>query len=570
MRVQYSGANNKLVGRLLEDGIIGSDQAEKISSLDYASQIRLLWETESVDQEALARTLARTLYLPYISGDEISAGEEVHSLLGLFDGESAPLLPLSKVNDAILIAVSDPFDLELKDRLEALTGEHVELVIASPQAIRRVLHESAGVVNRLDSISRDAIDKHTFGSRSVNDEHLNIDENSAPIVKLVNTLLREAVAKKASDIHIENHMDKTVFRYRIDGVLRPAMEPLERIYQEALISRIKVMSELDITEKHIPQDGRFRITVEHSPIDFRVSILPGLEYEDAVIRVLDSRSVPGGSDGLRLINLGMSEGSVAVFRDIISNPSGMVIVTGPTGSGKTTTLYAALNELDQAEGKTITIEDPIEYRLPGILQVPVNEKKKLTFSRGLRSILRHDPDRIMIGEIRDRETAEIAVQSSLTGHLLFTTIHAHTPMDVINRFAHMGIPTEELLPSLACIMSQRLLRKLCTQCKVEEAHGISDLASIGLNEHLVEGWSIFKPSGCDSCGGTGYKGRTVISEIIRINPLISRLLIAGASPEEITEASRSDGTISLRECAFDKIRDGVTSVREVKRVLGSI
>lgn len=570
MRAPYSGGNNKLITQLLEDSVISSEQADKIPSMDYAGLIRLLWGMESVDQEALAHSLARVLHLPYIPGEDIRAEEEVHPLFGLFDGESAPLFPLSKANGVIHIAVADPFDLELKDRLEALTGETVELVIASPQAIRCVLHESAGIVNRLDSVSRDAIDKHAFGSISVNDEHLNIDENSAPIVKLVNTLLREAVAKKASDIHIENHFDKTVFRYRIDGVLRPAMEPLERIYQEALISRIKVMSELDITEKHIPQDGRFRITIDHSPIDFRVSVLPGLEYEDAVIRVLDSRSIPGGSDGLRLINLGMSEEAVSVFRKIISNPSGMIIVTGPTGSGKTTTLYAALNELDQSEGKTITIEDPIEYRLPGILQVPVNEKKKLTFSRGLRSILRHDPDRIMIGEIRDQETAEIAVQSSLTGHLLFTTIHAHTPLDVINRFSHMGISPEELLPSLACIMSQRLLRKLCTHCKGEVVHEISELESIGLDDPYVKGWNIFKASGCDSCAGTGYKGRTVISEIIEITPAITRLLVSGASLEEVTDAAKLEGAITLRESAFNNIKDGITSVKEVKRVLGSL
>jgi type IV pilus assembly protein PilB len=570
MTILYSASNKRLVRQLLDDKVISLAQSEKYASLEYARLLRLLWETEGVDQEALARAVAVTLHLPYMPGHALRIDEAVHSLLGRFDGETAPLLPMCKSNGAVHIAVSDPFDLELKDRLEAATGDPVELVIASPTAIRRVLHESAAIVSRLDSFSRDAIDGHSPGSNRNRDDHLTIDENSAPIVKLVNTLLREAVAKKASDIHIENHLDKTLFRYRIDGVLRQAMEPLEMAYQEALISRIKVMSELDITERHVPQDGRFRLTIDHSPIDFRVSILPGLECEDAVIRILDSRSIPGGADGLRLLNLGMAPGAVAVFQEIIANPSGMIVVTGPTGSGKTTTLYAALNELDQHEGKTITIEDPIEYRLPGVLQVPVNEKKKLTFSRGLRSILRHDPDRIMIGEIRDRETAEIAVQSSLTGHLLFTTIHANTPLDVINRFTHMGIAAEVVVPSLACIMSQRLLRKLCPHCKAENATGKPELEAIGLDESTVRGWHIYDATGCESCGGTGYSGRTVVTEIIRITPKVAKLLVAGADAGEVTRTAQAEGAVSLKECALEKIREGITSAREVKRVLGSV
>jgi type IV pilus assembly protein PilB len=569
MSTLYSTSNKRLIQQLVNDKVISQSQGDKFAQMDYARLMRLLWDTEGIDQEGLARAVASTLHLPYIPGDKLRTEENVHSLLGHFDGESAPLLPMYKSNGAVHIAVSDPFDLELKDRLEAITGEIVELVIASPLAIRRVLHESAGIINRLDYLSSGVIDGHSLDSSIVSKEHLNIDENSAPIVKLVNTLLREAVAKKASDIHIENHMDKTVFRYRIDGVLRPAMVPLEKDYQEALVSRIKIMSELDITERHVPQDGRIRLIVDHSPIDFRVSILPGPEFEDAVIRVLDSRSISGGADGLRLMNLGMDPKIVAVFRRIISNPSGMIVVTGPTGSGKTTTLYAALNELDQNEGKTITIEDPIEYRLPGILQVPVNEKKKLTFSRGLRSILRHDPDRIMIGEIRDQETAEIAVQSSLTGHLLFTTIHANTPLDVINRLSHMGINREEVVPSLACIVSQRLLRKLCPNCKAVSTPDRTELEDVGLDEITVQGWSIYDATGCDSCAGTGYTGRTVIAEILRITPKVEKLLLERASADEITKIAQTEGMVSLKECAFKKIKEGITSTNEVKRILGN-
>lgn len=556
-------SDNKLITQLVENRAVAQEQVEKYVLMDYSSLLRLLWEKDEINQEAIARAIAITLHLPYLPGDEIHIDEEVHALLERFDAETNPILPLCKVDDALKIAVSDPFDLELKDRLEDISGSSVELVIASPRAIRQALHKSSGMVNRLESIGRETIDNYAFDSASISGDHLIIDENSAPVVKLVNTLLREAVAKKASDIHIENQFEKTVFRYRIDGVLRSAMEPLDWRYQEALISRIKIMSELDITERHVPQDGRFRLAVDHCQIDFRVSILPGIDCEDAVIRVLDSRTIPEGSDGFNLVNLGMTEEDVAVFREILSKPSGMVIVAGPTGSGKTTTLYAALNELDQTEGKTITIEDPIEYRLPGILQVPVNEKKKLTFSRGLRSILRHDPDRIMIGEIRDRETAAIAVQSSLTGHLLFTTIHANTPVDVINRFTHMGIPPEEILPSLTCIMSQRLVRKLCTICKVTSPENGSEYFS-------DEDISIYSSVGCEACAGTGYAGRTVVTEILTITPTIARLLTSGANHCEVTEAARTEGIISLRDSAFNKVKEGVTSISEVHRVLGDL
>ena len=402
------------------------------------------------------------------------------------------------------------------------------------------------------------------------DAHLKIDENSAPVVKLVNNLLREAVAKKASDIHIENQLGKTLFRYRIDGVLRQAMAPLEKFYQEPLISRIKIMAELDITERHIPQDGRIRLVIDHRPVDFRVSILTGLDCEDAVIRVLDSRSIPAGGEGLRLQNLGMDVETVAAFQRIITNPSGMIIVTGPTGSGKTTTLYAALNELNHDEGKTITIEDPVEYRLQGVLQVPVNEKKRLTFSRGLRSILRHDPDRIMVGEIRDKETAEIAVQSALTGHLLFTTIHANNPLDVINRFSHMGIKAEEVLPSLACIVSQRLVRKICPSCKVAVAPDMALLSEMGVDAPDIPEWTVYDGEGCDACGGTGYAGRTVVAEILKVTPAIAEHLVSDKTAYAIKDAAKAEGIKTLLDNAMEKVMSGTTSIKEIRRVIGSL
>lgn len=570
MGFTLSGSESKLVKQLIKDKVISNDQVDKYSAIEYSQLTSLLWETEGVNQESLAKAIATLLHLSYIPGHELEAEKDVYPIFDKFHSESTPIIPIKKVGGVIYVAISNPFDIDLKERLELLINAPVELNVASPKAIRRALHESSRSANKLNSFSKNVVDGQSFDLKKTSDEHLNIDENSAPIVKLVNTLLREAVAKKASDIHIESNMETTVFRYRVDGVLRQAMEPLDKRYQPALISRIKVMSELDITERHIPQDGRFRLTIEHSPVDFRVSILPSLEHEDAVIRILDRRSIPDGDDGLKLTNLGLSKKTVSDLKDIISSPSGMIIVAGPTGSGKTTTLYAALNEIDKNETKIITIEDPIEYRLPGILQIPVNEKKRLTFSKGLRSILRHDPDRIMIGEIRDRETAEIAVQSSLTGHLLFTTVHANSVHDVINRFIHMGLKPEEIVPSLSCVISQRLLRKLCSACKQRKQPHRKDIDSMFMNVNDTSEWDVYAASGCMSCGGSGYSGRTVIAEIIKITPEIAKSLINGSAPDEIAAILKKRNAETLRECALNKIKEGTTSLDEVKRVIGHL
>jgi type IV pilus assembly protein PilB len=562
--------NRKLGQYLIACGVITKELEVKVAKLDYSGMLHKLWEQNDVDQEKLAVAVADYLHLPYVAQDELIAEKDVAHLLSSFDNEASPVLPLSSLNGSINIAVSDPFDLDLRDRLEGLVNAPVTLYVSSVKAVTQVLHEAAGTINRLDNLGDGLIDGGDARGAGANDAHLYIDENSAPIVKLVNTLLREAVAKKASDIHIENQLGKTLFRYRVDGVLRQAMEPLESYYQEPLISRVKIMAELDITERHVPQDGRIRMVIDHRPVDFRVSVLPGMDCEDAVIRVLDSRSIPTGGEGLRLESLGMDSDTVAAFRRIISNPAGMIIVTGPTGSGKTTTLYAALNELNHDEGKTITIEDPVEYRLQGILQVPVNEKKQLTFSRGLRSILRHDPDRIMVGEIRDRETAEIAVQSSLTGHLLFTTIHANNPLDVINRFSHMGIKAEEVIPSLACIVSQRLVRKICSSCKVEIAPDVALLNEMGVFEHDVRHWIVYDGEGCEACGGTGYSGRIVVAEILKVTPAIAEHLVSDKTAYAIKDAAKSEGIKTLLDSAIEKVKSGVTSIKEIRRVIGSI
>lgn len=562
---------SRFVQYLLDNEVILSEQLETTRSIDAISLLSALWEIDEVDQEKLAKAIADYLHLPYFPDETLSIKDDIRHLLARVVSEPQAVLPLQRQNGAIHIAVSNPFDLELRDRLESMVGEVVELAVASPAAIGRVLGEKESSVNHLEYVTDGLNQRATIqqGTSSI-DALQDIDENSAPVVKLVNTLFSEAVSKKVSDIHIEHQPHSTVIRYRIDGVLRAAMEPMARHYHEPIISRIKVMSELDITERHIPQDGRLRVEYEHGGIDFRVSILPGIEGEDAVIRVLDRRAVHGEEDGIRFSNLGFNSNMLGEFRRVISNPSGMIIVAGPTGSGKTTTLYAAINELDQVQGKTITIEDPIEYRLSGILQIPVNEKKRLTFSRGLRSILRHDPDRIMVGEIRDKETAEIAVQSALTGHLLFTTVHANSALDVINRFTHMGINPGEVIPSLACIVSQRLVRKICISCKQENPPEVELLQEMGVTPSDVENWKFYEGKGCDSCGGTGYSGRTIVAELLRITPAVAHQLIEGCTISEVREAAQKDGMLTIMSNALEKVKDGTTSLREIRRILGAV
>lgn len=562
-------ARKKLVDHLAEKKVIGIELADTFGSLDASNLLQKLWKLSEVDQSLLAEVIAEYVNLPFIKNADLIVSDDVQELLSYFDHESLPMLPIKKLNDSVFVAISDPFDIDLKERLESLIDSRVMLGVAEVSSISRVIQEKSGSVSRLVKLSNKLTENaQNDNAESVKDKY-KIDENSAPVVGLVNTLLREAVAKKVSDIHIEKELGKTHFRYRIDGVLRAAMGPIEEIYHDPLISRIKVMSDLDITEHQVPQDGRMRLTIDHRPVDFRVSILPGIENEEVVVRVLDSQSIPTGGDGLRLRDLGLNDRAVTQLKKIITNPSGMVVVAGPTGSGKTTTLYAALNEIDHKEGKTVTIEDPVEYRLKGVLQVPVNEKKKLTFSKGLRSILRHDPDRIMVGEIRDKETAEIAVQSSLTGHLLLTTIHANTELDVLNRFTHMGIKIEELASSLACVVSQRLVRKICPTCKVEVPVDVFLLEEIGASNKETERLTVYEGEGCEACGNTGYRGRVAITEVMKVTPWIAEDMINKVSMQTIREKAKNNGMITLLDDAMEKVSEGITSIREIRRVLGS-
>jgi type II secretory ATPase GspE/PulE/Tfp pilus assembly ATPase PilB-like protein len=403
------------------------------------------------------------------------------------------------------------------------------------------------------------------------DEEISIDKltseiGPSPIVRLLNTVIFTALERRASDIHLETGSTELNIRYRIDGVLQLAMQPLSKEIHATLLSRIKVMSELDITERRVPQDGRFRVRYNNRFIDFRVSIMPSVFGEDAVLRVLDKETLSEKFSNLSLDVVGFDRIELTRFRRYIREPHGMVLVTGPTGSGKTTTLYAAINEIKNTEDKMITIEDPVEYQVSGITQIPVNEKKGLTFARGLRSILRHDPDKIMVGEIRDQETAQIAINSALTGHLVFTTVHANNTTDSIGRFINMNVEPYNFVSALNCILAQRLVRVICESCKTTVSYSAEVLAESGVDPATWAGVPMYEGRGCPDCAGTGYHGRSAISELLDLSDRVRELIINRCPTSEIRRAAKEEGMMSLRESGLEKAKAGLTTLREINKV----
>ena len=388
----------------------------------------------------------------------------------------------------------------------------------------------------------------------------------SPIIKLVDTIVYNAMESRASDIHIETRDTEVQVKYRIDGALYQKVDPIDLAYHQTLISRIKVMSELDIAERRVPQDGRFRVRYKNRLIDFRVSIMPTIYGEDAVLRVLDKESMSEKFAKLSLDVVGFADNDLVKFRRYIKEPYGMVLVTGPTGSGKTTTLYAALSEIKNDEDKIITIEDPVEYQIKGITQIPVNEKKGLTFARGLRSILRHDPDKVMVGEIRDQETAQIAINAALTGHLVFTTVHANNVLDVLGRFLNMGVEAYNFVSALNCILAQRLVRVICPHCKAPVKYDEAYLTESGLNLVDWGGVTFYEGSGCFECGGTGFRGRSAIHELLDLSERIREMILNRRPASEIRRAAREEGMTFLRESALEKARDGITTLKEINKV----
>ncbi len=480
-------------------------------------------------------------------------------------------VPLAAHNGTLEIALADPRNLNLVDELAILLDKKLRVKVAPLSQIADLLKKTEQSQRVLDEVT-EGFTLDVVVDEENSDETLSIDKltaadsDIAPVIKLVDTTIFNALERRASDIHIETRDSEVVIKYRIDGVLNYAMPPIAKDWHSTIISRIKVMSELDIAERRIPQDGRFRVRYKGRLIDFRVSIMPTIHGEDAVLRVLDKESMSEKFAKLSLEVVGFSEGDLTNFRRYIKEPYGMVLVTGPTGSGKTTTLYAAISEIKNDEDKIITIEDPVEYQLKGITQIPVNEKKGLTFARGLRSILRHDPDKVMVGEIRDQETAQIAINAALTGHLVFTTVHANNVFDVLGRFLNMGVEPYNFVAALNCILAQRLVRIICEHCKTRVQYEDSYLVESGLDPEIWRDHAFFEGAGCFECSGTGFHGRTAIHELLDLSEKIREMILDKRASSEIKRLAREEGMTFLRESALQKVKEGITTLKEINKV----
>jgi len=480
-------------------------------------------------------------------------------------------VPLEDRSDGrLVVAIADPSQLMMIDEIGLLLGRRITTKVASLSQISDILKKTEQSQRVLEEASEgfalDVIAEDENADETISIEKLTAETDISPIIRLVDTTIFTALQRRASDIHIETRDDSVVIKYRIDGVLQQAMQPIAKDHHSTIISRIKVMSELDISERRVPQDGRFRVRYSNRSIDFRVSIMPSIHGEDAVLRVLDKESMSEKFHKLTLDVVGFGDEDLRKFRRYIKEPYGMVLVTGPTGSGKTTTLYAALNEIKADEDKFVTIEDPVEYQIRGITQIPVNEKKGLTFARGLRSILRHDPDKIMVGEIRDTETAQIAINAALTGHLVFTTVHANNVVDVIGRFVNMGVEVYNFVSSLNCILAQRLVRLICEFCKKEVRYTDEELEASGLNLQEWASIPFYEGEGCIECAGTGFRGRSAIHELLELTDNVREMILAKKPSSEIRRAAREEGMHFLRESALDRVRRGLTTLKEINKV----
>ena len=479
-------------------------------------------------------------------------------------------VPLEQNEGRLAIAVSDPSKLMVIDEISGLLGTRIVTRVATLSQITDLLKKTEQSQRVLDEATEglafDVVSSEENADENISIEKLTADDDISPIIRLVDTTIFTALERRASDIHLETFDDSLLVKYRIDGVLQQAMAPIAREHHQTILSRIKIMSELDIAERRVPQDGRFRVRYKGRLIDFRVSIMPTVHGENAVLRVLDKESMSEKFTKLSLDVVGFAEKDLTRFRRYIKEPYGMVLVTGPTGSGKTTTLYAALNEIKSEEDKIITIEDPVEYQIRGITQIPVNEKKGLTFARGLRSILRHDPDKILVGEIRDAETAQIAINSALTGHLVFTTVHANNVVDVLGRFLNMGVEPYNFVSALNCILAQRLVRQVCEFCVQEVHYTDAQLEENGLRPNEWRDVVFKEGPGCIECGGTGYRGRSAIHELLELDDEIREMLLEKRPGSEIRKKAKAKGMAFLRDSALERVRDGITTLKEINKV----
>ena len=541
-------------------------RAARQSALGQQRSVTSVLEDElQLAPDLLMQTLARALHYRVVDSQAMMLLDTAFDLIDYAEAVRRGCLAF-RDQTSIVVVVSDPFD----DALQAWCVEHLatehELRLSHVSDISAFLARHEESMRAIDT-ALPSRELHASAGTELEDLSIrSIGEGTSVVVKLVHSTLYDALKSGVSDIHVESNLSGLVIKYRLDGTLTQVGATEGREFAEQVLSRLKVMSELDIAERRVPQDGRFRVRALGREIDFRVSIMPSIHGEDAVVRVLDKRSLADPDAGLRLDVLGFDEATLLAFRRMTRDPYGLLLVTGPTGSGKTTTLYAAISEINHGHDKIITIEDPVEYQLPGVLQIPVNEKKGLTFARGLRSILRHDPDRIMVGEIRDPETAQIAIQAALTGHLVLSTVHANNVFDVIGRFTHMDVDPYSFVSALTGVLAQRLVRMSCVHCNEPVTVTSQALRESMIDARRIEGRMLMSGRGCGKCRGTGYKGRKAVGELLLLDDALRELIVARAPVRQIKEAARRNGTRFLRDAAVDLFLDGQTTLDEVNRV----
>src|ERR1700678_3115117 len=522
------------------------------------------------EEREQARRLAERYRCPFIELREQRIDPELFRSIPAEMMFRYKFVPLEARANTLIVAMADPSQLQLTDELSLLLGKRLQIKVATARQIDDLLKRTEQSQRVLDQATEgftlQVVDEEDDSDENISMDKLTRDSGVSPVVRLVDTVIFTSLERRASDIHIETRNSEVVVKYRIDGVLQYAMQPLAKEWHATILSRIKVVRELDLDERRVPQDGRFRVRYKGRFIDFRVSIMPSVHGEDAVLRVLDKETLSEKFHNLTLDVVGFDQQDMTRFRRYIHEPYGMVLVTGPTGSGKTTTLYAAINEIKNDEDKIITIEDPVEYQVRGITQIPVNEKKGLTFARGLRSILRHDLYKIMVGEIRDQETAQIAINSALTGHLVFTTVHANNCTDVIGRFINMGVEPYNFVSALNCILAQRLVRVICENCKKQVQYAPEVLKESGLDP--VE-WSkvpFYEGAGCLECSGSGYRGRSAITELLDLSDHIREMIINRRPTSEIKRVAKEEGMSFLRDSGLAKVRGGSPTLRKINKV----
>ena len=529
------------------------------------STVEELAETSGLTSDELTRALGLALHYPVLDGPALMSLTPAFDLLGPADAAQRGCVVVKREKE-FLAVIGDPFRLNLRGWLELKVSQPLTWYLAPPGEITAYLTRFEQDLRALDVARVAGAEETNLAAEVENLSLATISADSSPVVKLVHSTVYDALKAGASDIHLETRPGGLAIRYRVDGVLVNVATLGGTELCEQVVSRIKVMSELDIAERRVPQDGRFKLALKGRPIDFRVSVMPSVHGEDAVLRILDKQALTDELQGLRLDGLGFDGAVVRRLQRLAQLPYGMLLVTGPTGSGKTTTLYAAISETNTGQDKIVTIEDPVEYQLPGVLQIPVNERKGLTFARGLRSILRHDPDKIMVGEIRDPETAQIAIQSALTGHLVFTTVHANNVFDVLGRFAHMEVDAYAFVAALNGILAQRLVRVVCEQCAVTCQPSVDLIVESGLVPAMVSAWRFRSGRGCAHCRGTGYKGRRAIGELLVLNDELREAIVVKAPARRLKELAMAGGSRLMRATALDLVEKGLTTLMEANRV----